>query len=483
MKLLIDFSAIIDVMSLLDNFNDELPEDLISGDLRIGDSPMLNSSETSNNLLNNNSTPPQQVSNTTPPQQQQQQPQNTQTNTPPQPIQQGSPVPNSNTLNQRPPLSSPQPPPSSISTSGDPTPTMPCVSSTPANNTAAAMAGNQRNSLQMMPLPSSGSTNQQMPNHSVPTNPHFASSSYNSMPGSPHPSMGHMGGPHVTPHMQHRMRHGGGIGPMRVGMPNQPHTMMHPGMSPHHGGIRPGMGGMVSHQSVAHRMASVPMPGGPQYMHQHPSGHHAMHPMVNPGMPNQQMGGPQNMHMMPTASIHGSMRSNMIHHGANQPHMGNMHGGQNPRFANPNAIRSGGMNMMQGDSQLFSGGGGGGGEMNMDRTPSGPIQRPNDVGAATNASRLPPPHNDISGGGGGGRMMLNTGQQQPQQQQPQQQQPQQQQPQQQPQQPQQQSQQQQQQQAMNATGQGVSPGGAANAIPPGMQLNIYVGYQLNKKAQ
>ena len=469
------------MLSLLDNFNDELPEDLISGDLRIGDSPMLNSSETSNNLLNN-STPPQQVSNTTPPQQQQ--PQNTQTNTPPQPIQQGSPVPNSNTLNQRPPLSSPQPPPSSISTSGDPTPTMPCVSSTPAHNTAASMAGfnsNQRNSPQMMPLQSTGSTNQQMPNHSVPTNSHFASSSYNSMSGSPHPPMGHMGGPHVSPHMQHRMRHSGGIGPMRVGMPNQPHAMMHPGMSPHHGGIpRPGMGGMVPHQTVAHRMGGVPMAGGPQYMHQHPSGHHGMHPMVNPGMPNQQMGGQQNMHMMPASQMH---RSNMIHHGANQAHMGNMHGGQNPRFANPNAIRTGGMNnIMQGDSQLFGGGGGGG--MNMDRNPGGPIQRSNDVGGAANASRLAPqglPHNDISGGGGGGggggRMMLNTGQQQqPQQQQAQQQaqQQSQQQPQQQSQQQQQQQQQQpqqqqqQQQQAMNATGQGVSTGGAANAIPPGM---------------
>lgn len=439
------------MFSLLENFTD-LPDDLISADLRIGNS-LLNNSDSGNNLINSNSTPQQVSSNTTPPQQQQpqqQQQQNVQTSNAPQLIQQGSPVPN-NTLNQRPPLSSPQPP-SSISTSGDPTPTMPCVSSTPTHNVASSAGHNiQRTPLQMMSMPSSVSPNQQqMANHSVP-NSHFTSSSMSGSPGSPHPAMGHMGGPqHMVSQMQQRMRptsHGGMTGPLRVGMPHQPHAMMAPNMSQHHGGMvrsGMGMGGMVGHQNVAHRMGGmgqVQMAGGPQYIHQHQPGHHAMHghQMVNAGMPNQPQMGSQNMmggHMMPGAPLH--MRSNMIHHG-DPSHMAGMHG-PNPRFGNP---RPGGEvpNMMQDDSQLLGGGGMAGMNslQNMSQPrPQGGVMRPNEGPSGMggpNAARLPPqPHNDIGGRAGFGGM--NPAQQQ-----------------------------QQQQAVMTSSGQTVSTGGTTNSMP------------------
>lgn len=291
----------------------------------------------------------------------------------------------------------------------------------------------------MMPMSSSVSPNQQqqMANHSV----HFSSSS---MMGSPHP-MGHIGGPqHMIPHMQERLRpatHGGMTGPLRVGMPNQPHAMMPPNMSQHHGAmLRPGMGmgGMVTHQNVRMgAMGQVQMAGGPQYMHQHPSGHHVMHghQMVNAGMPNQPQMGGQNMmgrHMMPGAPLH--MQSNMIHHG-NQSHMADLH--QNSRFgvgaaaARP-GVPVGGVpnNMMQDNSQLLGGG------MNSSRLQgaANPLLRQNEglVGGA-NAVRpsLAPPHNDV--GGAGLRGMAPT--------------------------------QQQQQPVVNSTGQTMSTGGPTNSMP------------------
>jgi hypothetical protein len=332
--------------------------------LRIGE---LNNSDGGNNLINSNSSTQQQVSSNTPPQQQQQ---NSQTSNPPQPIQQGSPVPNSNTaLNQRPPLSSPQPP-SSISSSGDPTPTMPCVSSTPTHNVAASAGHSVQRTLQMMSS-SSVSPNQQMAN----PNSHFASSS---MMGQPHP-MGHIGGPQS--HMAQRMRpatHGGMTGPLRVGMHNQPHPMM----SPHHTGMpRPGMamGGMVTHhQNAGHRgIGQMHVTAGPQYMH--PSTHHAMHG-GHQMMPSQ----PQNImrHMMPGGPV--QMQPGMIHHGA-QSHMA-MHQNSRP-FGPRSVVPGGGMpnNMMQDDSQLLSGG--------MNPRLQGPMMRTDGMGGAR------PLHNDVGGPG------------------------------------------------------------------------------------
>lgn len=433
----------------------DLPEDLISADLRIGDSSLLNNSDSSNILINSNSTTQQVSSNTTPPQQQQQ---TAQTSTAPQPIQQGSPVPN-NALDQRPPLSSPQPP-SSISTSGDPTPTMPCVSSTPTHNVASS-AGHiiQRTPLQMMPSSSVSPNQHQMVNHSVP-NSHFTSSS---LSGSPHP-MSHMGGPqHMMPHMQPRLRptsHVGMTGPLRVGMPHQPHAMMN--MSPHHAGMaRPGMGmgGMVAHQRIG-GMGPMQMAGGPQYI-QHPSGHPAMQ-MVNAGMPNQppQMGDQNIMggHMMPGTPLH--MRSNMIHQG-NQSHIANMHG---PRFGmvgNPRPEMPGGgvpNNIMQDESHLLGGGGMAGMNSlpNMSHTrPQGvanPALRPNEGPGGMgedNTMRLPQPHNDDGGRAFGGMNPggMSAAQQQSSQQQQQQLSP-----------------------AMNSTAQTVSTGGTNSAMPGNLSV-------------
>ena len=389
------------MFSLLDNFTD-LPDDLISADLRIGDASILNNSDGGNNLINSNSTPQQVSSNTTPPQQQQQQQQqqNTQPSNAPQPIPpQGSPVPNSNALNQRPPLSSPQPP-SSISSSGDPTPTMPCVSSTPTHNVASSAGHSMQGSpLQMMSMSSSVSPNQQqMANYSMPNSQQFTSST---MMGSPHPGMGHMGGPqpHMMAHMQQRLRptsHGGMTGPLRVGMPNQ-HAMMPPNMSHHGGMVRPamGVGGMVPHQNMGHRMSAGmgQMQMGPQYIHQHPPGHPAMHGhQMVPSQP--QVGGPNMMtrHMMPGGPIH--MQPNMMHPGS-QSHMVSMH--QNQRFVPRPGVPGGGVpnNMMPPDESQM------GMSAMQPRLQGGAtaMMRPNGGMVGSNQVRLPPPppHNDAGG--------------------------------------------------------------------------------------
>ena len=422
------------MLSLLEDFNDELPDALISADLSIGESSLMNSTNASSNLVNSNST--QQVTNTPPPQQQlqqQQQQQNSQTSSTPQPIQQGSPLPNSNVLNQQ---SSPQPPPSSISTSGDPTPAMPCVSSTPAHNVATSAGLNSRISL--------------------PMSPHMISH------GSPRMAVHQMQNTRMrAPPVPSAM-----TGPHRVGM-NQSH-MVHPNMSPHQmmsaGMRRPGgvaMSGMM-HQPMVHGMGpggQVQIAGRNQYMHQHPSSHHGMHQlggphMVGHGVPGQQpMGGSQSGmpgHMMP-GSLHRQLRPNMVAPGS-QPHMVNMQG-PNSRFptgsggGNPNAIRPtiGGSglpnNSLHDDSQLPGSAAGGG----MGTPSSNPLQgtsqpqnlqtglhnqisggRPvgvsdaGNVGGRLSQSPAPPSHplNDI----GGGNFMMQQQQQQQQQQQSQQQQ-------------------------------------------------------------
>lgn len=191
-------------------------------------------------------------------------------------------------------------------------------------------------------------------------------------------------------------------GPLRVGMPNQPHPMgVHPGMPPpHHGAMDQsgmGMGRMVPHQTPhmgPGGMGQVQMAGGHQYMHpQPPGGHHqGMHPMarhhqgMHP-MPRQQMGGMG--HMMTWASPHGHMPSNMIHHG-NQPHMVNMHS-PNARFGN--TIRSmpnpaGGAVMMQDNSQLAGGGAGMGGTAN-------PLQNMSPSQQQRLAQQQAPPHSNF----------------------------------------------------------------------------------------
>ena len=364
----------LDVLSMLGNFNDELPEDLIN------QCDLVLDTDTSNSLINH--PPPQQVTNATPPQQQQQQTQqqqqNAQTSSTPQPIQQGSPIPNA--LNQqRPPLSSPQPP-ASVSTSGAPTPAMPCVSSTPTHNVASSATGplNTRSPLQVPLSGSAHNQQQQMTNH--PSNTaHFTSSSYNpSMP--PHNMSMGGGAPHMQQIQHGRLRppgHTGGAGgmtgPLTVGMHNQPHPM---------GGVHPGMHSAIERRMMQGHMGGggMQMPGGHhQYIHpsQHPGHHQGMlpgmprHHMVQPGMPSQppQMGGHQSAmgHMMQRTTPH--MQPNMIHHQARLPHMMNMHGGHAGRFAmggNPNAIRAvpnpaggGGGGMMMPDNSQLPGSGAG----------------------------------------------------------------------------------------------------------------------------
>lgn len=201
------------------------------------------------------------------------------------------------------PVPSPQPPPP-ICTSGDPTPTLGCVSSTP--------------SLPPMTTFTSGH-HQPMPNHTI--HPY----SYNAMGGG---GGGNMAGGRPPRHMvagsgprmaaiahlqkqQHGMRTAathGMSGPMRVEMPgHSPHGMIVPpnqmsigaGMGPH--------GPMIGHHQTVgppHGMGQMQMAGGHQYMHQHhphpvvAGGHHGMHSMMGgpgPGMPQQPPMGPGGM--------------------------------------------------------------------------------------------------------------------------------------------------------------------------------------------
>ena len=265
------------------NLLEDLPDDLVSADLRVGDDGSTEQASSSTTL-------------------QQQQQQQQQQNTPPVPSgdpRHAIPVPNSDALNRGPPLSISQPR-SSISSPGDPTPTMPHVSSTPTHNvTSSAGHSMQGLPLQMMPVSSSVLPNQrqQMANYSMPIS-QFASSG---MMNLPHPGMGHMGRP-VPPHMPQQLRptsHGVMAGPLRMGMgmPNQ-RALMAPNMSHHGGMIHPGVGvgGVVPHQN----MVRGQMQTGP---HQHPAGHSAVHGhhMSSGGVPTQLQVGRPNMgrHMIP----------------------------------------------------------------------------------------------------------------------------------------------------------------------------------------
>ena len=181
-------------------------------------------------------------------------------------------------LNQRPPFSISQP-----------------RSSTPTHNvTSSAGHSMQGSPLQMMPMSSSVSPNQQqqMANYCMPI-PQFASSG---MMNLPYPGMGHMGGPLplYMPQQLGPTSHGVMTGPLRMGMPNR-HAMMPPNMSHHGGMVHPGMGvgGMVPHQNMV-RGARGQMQIGP---HQHPAGHPAVHGhhMASGGVPTQLQVGRPNM--------------------------------------------------------------------------------------------------------------------------------------------------------------------------------------------
>ena len=184
-------------------------------------------------------------------------------------------------LNQRPPFSISQP-----------------QSSTPTHNVASSAGHSTQGSpLQMMPMSSSVSPNQQqqMANYSMPI-PQFASSG---MMNLAYPGMGHMGGP-LPLYMPQQLRptsHGVMAGPLRMGMPNQ-HAMMAPNMSHHRGMVHPGVGvgGVVPHQNMARGQMQI----GP---HQHPAGHPAVHGhhMASGGVPTQLQVGRPNMgrHMIP----------------------------------------------------------------------------------------------------------------------------------------------------------------------------------------
>ena len=265
------------------NLLEGLPDDLVSADLRMeGDGST------------------EQASSSTTLQQQQQQ----QQNTPPVPSdnpRHAIPVPNSNAaFNQGPPFPISQPR-SSISSPGDPTPTMPCVSSTPTHNVASSAGHSMQGlPLQMMPMSSSVSPNQQqqMANYFMPIS-QFASSGMMTLP---YPGMGHMGRP-LPLNMPQQLRptsHGVMTGPLRMGMPNQ-HAMMAPNMSHHGGMVHPGVGVgvVVPHQNMV-RGVRGQMQIGP---HQHPAGHPAMHGhhMATGGVPNQLQVGRPNMgrHMIP----------------------------------------------------------------------------------------------------------------------------------------------------------------------------------------
>ena len=289
---ILDFSFYVaeGFLNLLNDFTNELPEDLNTGpgDLNIGPGSisgnstvaMNNTSPMSNSLMNSSSSSNSSNSGTqqVPPSQ----PQQHNTNSTPQPIQPPS-VSSSNTLNQHPgSVSSPQPPLTSISTSGDPTPTMPSVSSTPTHNVASDL--NQMTSISMNSFTSMH--HQPVPNHALPTG-RFNSSSYmggGGTIGGPHHIIN--SGPRMSPHMQPHNRIA--TGPMRVDMPSQPpHGMMQMGgmISSRH--MNPGMMG-VGHP---HGMSQMQMGGGHQYIDQHhphphavgPGGHPGMHSMMGPG--------------------------------------------------------------------------------------------------------------------------------------------------------------------------------------------------------
>ena len=324
-------------LHLLNNLTEELPEDLISGDLGLatandsapGNSAAAtnNTDSTSNNLLNNTNSPaPQQVA--TPQQQQQQQACNS--STPPNSVLGG---PN---INQH---QVPSPP---IATSGDPTPTMPSVSATPTHNVASSAGITQKTSLPMSYA--SSVHHQNMPNHlhTLGTAP-----IYDTMGGAGDPH--HMvGGPrmvsmaHVQQQQQHSMRVAAAHG-MRVNRMVVPQNQMQmgPGMGRHDMRMGPAM---AHHQPVGphHGMPQMQMqvPGGHQNMYQphpHPvvGGAHPgmLHMMAGPGsgMPQQNPMGPimSQQGMVNMAPSPGGASTHMPSH-PNHQHMQMMQRG-NPR--------------------------------------------------------------------------------------------------------------------------------------------------------